>query len=263
MTQQIEMPEFGISRKDLRRLQCRLLEIAVAARDVLEGHDIPYMIAYGTLLGAVRHGGFVPWDADLDFFLFDDTYDSAIDLLRGELPDGMFLEDATTEPKYFHAWAHIKDLRSECTGRNNPPGDSYEHRGIQMDLYRSKRLKRGELDAYLIQENHAYIQRRKDVGLMSNDEYIRRMKSADMCTWESDEDSDTVGYTMIIPYKSRFMSEREAFPLKRYRFEGYEFWGPNSADSILRGIYGDYMSYPPLEKRIPAIEKVRFLGDVL
>ena len=74
------------SLEDIRRVQLRLLEMAVAIRDVLENHDVPHMITYGTLLGAVRHKGFIPWDDDFDFYIISEEYDDVIEYLRKELP---------------------------------------------------------------------------------------------------------------------------------------------------------------------------------
>ena len=74
---------------DIKRVQDRLLEIAKRTAAILEKHDIPYQIAFGTLLGAVRHGGFIPWDDDFDFFLFDDSYEKAMEVLAQELPSDL------------------------------------------------------------------------------------------------------------------------------------------------------------------------------
>ena len=54
---------------DIKRVQKRLLEMGTVIARILEKHDIPYMITFGTLLGAVRHHGFIPWDDDFDIFL--------------------------------------------------------------------------------------------------------------------------------------------------------------------------------------------------
>ena len=67
---------------DIKRVQERLLKMAKEIASILEDHDIPYQIAFGTLLGAVRHKGFIPWDDDFDFFLFDDSYEKAMEVLQ-------------------------------------------------------------------------------------------------------------------------------------------------------------------------------------
>ena len=118
------------TQEDVKKVQARLLEMAKAIRDVLEAHNIPYFITYGTLLGAVRHQGFIPWDDDFDFYLFDDTYDMAIEVLRAELPEGLFVEDAKSEPKYFHGWAHVKDMNSYTECELFPQDGCYAHKGL-------------------------------------------------------------------------------------------------------------------------------------
>ena len=94
---------------EIALVQNRLLQMGKTVCNLLEENGVPYMIAFGTLLGAVRHEGFIPWDDDFDLFLFDDSYGKAIEVLRDNLPDDMFLEDENSEPLYFHAWAHVKD----------------------------------------------------------------------------------------------------------------------------------------------------------
>ena len=81
------------SQEKTRRVQLRLLEMAKSIRDILERHDIPYFITYGTLLGAVRHQGFIPWDDDFDFYLLAESYGQAMMVLNDELPDHLFLEN--------------------------------------------------------------------------------------------------------------------------------------------------------------------------
>lgn len=237
---------------DIKRVQKRLLEMAVSISTILEQHNIPYMIAYGTLLGAIRHKGFIPWDDDFDFFLFDDTYDEAIDILRSELPQDMFVENNESEPLYFHAWAHVKDMFTVAFCEEFPQDSSYSHKGLAVDLYRTKCQPLSGLEKFLCDENEKYIKRRKEKGLMTEDEYVRRISALNeqkKLLRENSCSSDESVYNLVPYYKCHYIYQKDVFPLRKYDFEGYVFRGPKSGEKILTDIYGDYMKLPPVDKR--------------
>lgn len=238
---------------DIKRVQNVLLDMAKNIAGILESHDIPYMIAYGTLLGAVRHGGFIPWDDDFDVYLFEDSYDRAIEVLRVELSEDFFLEDEKSEPLYFHSWAHIKHLKSETSCGSYPQDGCYTHKGICVDLYRTRKLYKGDLENFLVQENRSYIERRRKKSLISNEEYEERMKRLrinEESNLETDPtESKKYVYDLVPLYKCHCMRAEDVLPLKKYSFEDAEFWGPHNADGILTDIYGEYMELPPIEKR--------------
>ena len=190
----------------------RLYHLAKAVIVILERHNIPYSMAFGTLLGAVRHQGFIPWDEDFDLWLFDDTYDEAIEYLRAELPEDMFLEDAKSEPNYFHSWAHVKDVNSLAPHSRYQHDDSYEHKGLYIDLYKLTRMKESELWDFLNSENRKYIMRRKDLGLISDEEYNTRMQKLAENEKEHavyDGDTDEEIYSLISPYKCKQLRSEE------------------------------------------------------
>ena len=247
---------------DVREIQERLLFVAKQIARILEAHEMPYAIAYGTLLGAVRHKGFIPWDDDFDFFLPDERYEEEIAVLRKELPDTIFVEDASSEPKYFHGWAHAKDLRSECDFTLYPQDGAYAHHGISVDLYRAYRMKVSEIPEFFLKEGQAYLERRKKAGLLTEEafekrwnhgiaKYEQRKTSSEYCSEEE-------VFSMVDTYHRCYSFAKDVLPLKKYLFEDTEFYGPSNADAILTSIYGDYMVLPSEGDRVTHLQSVYF-----
>lgn len=252
------------TQNEVKKVQKRLLEMAIAIRDILETNGIPYFITYGTLLGAIRHKGFIPWDDDFDFYLFDDTYNEAMNTLKKELPYDMFLENWDSEPKYFHAWAHVKDTNSLTECEMFPIDSHYQHKGISVDLYRTKLIQEKEEQVYRLSEHIAYLKRRRRHNLIEEELFKRKIEDlTSRLTNEQDilshqKDLGRKMYAFSIIYNDRLYLD-ELFPLKKYRFENTEFYGPQKPEALLSRCYGNYMQLPPMEKRKPHYSNVTFL----
>lgn len=244
---------------DIKRVQNRLLEMGKVIADILERNNIPYMITFGTLLGAVRHGGFIPWDDDFDMFLFDDSYEEAMAVLSMELPKDMFLENKDTEPLYFHGFAHVKDVNTIVSCKQYPHDSLYEHKGLSIDLYRAVKIKESQLDEFLIREHISYLERRFRIGSIDKNVYESKTSElrAQLQTLSSIVDSSKYVYGMALPEKS--MEIINVMPLKKIKFEDTEFFAPSDSDAILKAFYGDYMKLPSEEHRIPHYDEVLFL----
>ena len=245
--------------EEVKRIQSRLLEMAVAVRDILEKHHIPYFLTYGSLLGAVRHQGFIPWDDDFDLYLFDDSYDEAMKVLGAELPGDMFLEYWETEPLFFHAWAHVKDMHSRTECESFPQDGHYAHQGVSLDLYKVKEMPFSLVESYRLDENIAYFRRRKEIALIDAEEYERKMKPLlEKKGRIHPSDNHHPVFATVLPIVET-MEVNDVLPLKKYMFEGFEFYGPADADRFLTLRYGNYMELPPVEDRRPHYSKVQFL----
>ena len=244
---------------EIKKVQQRLLEMAVKIAGILEKHDIPYIITYGTLLGAVRNKGFIPWDDDFDFYLFEDSYSEAMRVLRAELPADMFLEDEVSEPLYFHGWSHVKDMNSYVECDLFPQDNSYSHHGISVDLYKLSKVKKGHEDIHRLTEHIAYLKRKKSKGFLSEEDF--ELKAAELRAkldlLKASVSDDVDGWTWLSVFIDWFEQD-DLFPLRRYEFEGTSFYGPNKAEAQLTRRYGDYMSLPPVEQRVPHYSRVEF-----
>lgn len=246
---------------EVRKVQQRLLEMAKAIKEILEKHNIPYFITYGTLLGAIRHKGFIPWDDDFDFYLLDEHYKEAMDVLRCELPHDMFLENEDSEPLFFHGWAHVKDLNSVANCDLYPQDGQYAHHGISVDLYHTKRIPANTERLYRAEENLAYQKRKLRHGFISDADYKQQESKLLQIIAEEQVNaknpSDEEIYAFKIFYDDRLFVD-ELFPLKQYQFEDTTFFGPNKPEALLSRCYGDFMKLPPEEKRKPHYSDVIF-----
>lgn len=256
------MIRVALDPQQLRKTQMRLLEVGQSVATVLEEQGIPYSLSLGTLLGAVRHKGFIPWDDDFDLWIPTEVYADAICALRDHLPERYFVEDDTTEPLYFHSWAHVKDLYTEAYNNEYPQDGLYAHKGVSVDLYTVTRVRTSEFSEFINSENRKYIELRASKGVIDKDDYDRRMAALedDIATGRWDipgEDREVLG--IITGYKHKWMRVEDFYPLARYEFEGRSFFGPHDADAVLTGFYGDYMTLPPAEKRISHYTSVKFL----
>lgn len=249
------------TKADVKRVQQRLFKMAIAIRDILEKNNIPYFLSSGSLIGAVRHGGFIPWDDDLDLYMFSDTYDIGISKLQEALPSDMFVEYCTTEPRYFHDWAHVKDLTSVCDSRQFPQDSQYEHKGISIDLYKMTQMPKRDWKAFKHEAAVRYINLRLKHGFITQDEYDRKVVQFDTKFGKSVDDDNGAEDEMVFGSSvSKHMFKcGDIIPLGKIDFCGETFSSPASINGFLTEIYGDYMTVVPYEDRHPHYSYVEFV----
>ena len=114
----------------LRRQQHRMLEILLEVDRICKKHNIRYWLSSGTLIGAVRHKGFIPWDDDLDIEMLLPDYERLMRVLPDELPSTMALQSQDTDPNYFFFYAKVRDRRSHLE-----EGNRYDRVGKEQGIY--------------------------------------------------------------------------------------------------------------------------------
>lgn len=246
--------------EDVKKVQCRLLEMAIVIRDILEAHHIPYFLCAGTLLGAIRNNGFIPWDDDFDLYIFDENYVEAMTVLQRELPQDMFLENEQTEPKYFHAWAHIKDNNSICHCEQFPQDSLYEHKGISIDLYRYMTMKQKDWPLFKYKAGVDYLDKRLQHGFMLEEDYTQRKMQLKSQMMDRELLISHPEELIFCAANSKYMMRYECIlPLSKVLFENNIFYAPHNPDEFLTKVYKNYMSLPPKEQRVPHYSDVKFL----
>ena len=120
--------------QQLRACQLKQLSILEEIDRICQKHQIGYWLDGGTLLGAVRHGGFIPWDDDIDIAMRQEDLDRFISIAPSELREGLFLQTPQNEPQSKEPIVKVRDLNSfYVEGADNFAAD-YQ-KGLYVDIF--------------------------------------------------------------------------------------------------------------------------------
>lgn len=244
----------------LRRHQLRMTDMLVEIDRICRKHHLAYWLGSGTLIGAVRHQGFIPWDDDLDIEMTERDYRKLLRILPQELPPHLALQSQDTDPNYLFFYAKIRDRRS-LLEENNHYDKLWKEQGIYIDVFP---IHRQTIWLHKLSEaafGHTYKILRcggsEGKGLWK----ARLIKN--VCRYGVFPMLKALGwlfgryttYAYGIPYHSPRPYD-QIFPLKTLDFEGHSFPVPNDYDSLLRSIYGNYMELPNLDKLDLHVERL-------
>jgi len=257
--------EYILSPAELRSLQMVLLEMLLELDRICKKNEIKYCIFAGTMLGAVRHGGFIPWDDDLDVAMLRLEYNKFRVACKRDLDESrFFFQDDTTDPHYRWGYGRIRHKNSEFIRLGQ------EHMkmrtGIFLDIFPLDSVPnfapmRGLHNFYcFILRKLLYAEAGRVTG-----------KTAALRTWYSLLNRIPHLWTfqrihkLTTNHKNTKLVRHIGFPQPKGRtygfnrewfenlsdisFEGHTFPGNKDHHSFLTYHYGDYMQIPPPEKR--------------
>lgn len=255
---------FNPDGSQLRRQQLRMLELLEVIDRICQKHNIPYWLSSGTLIGAVRHKGFIPWDDDLDIEMLRKDYLRLTKVLSKELPPNYALQTNETDENYIFIYGKLRDCNSyleETTGYDR----IFREQGIYIDIFPLERVPHflGWVAGHL--QGQIYNQlNNKQLDKETMLKRIHRIYTfntrfafpilrfiSKFCLGKAIRHSFGTVY-----FKPRYMAD--IFPLSKIEFEGKMFPVPRDTDKYLRQIYGDYMKLPNLDKIHPHYSLLRF-----
>lgn len=261
---------------DLRKAQLVMLRILKIVDFICRKHALSYWIDGGTLLGAVRHKGFIPWDDDLDIAMPRGDYERFLSIALEELPSDLYLQTTDTDPSYDMFGKPPCKIRDEFSVlKEHHKTSTSGHEGIFLDIFPVDRMHRSLPERRVehlmkkrywrlcvfynipwIRSSQLKIVARNMVVLAVRmmkirfwlKQYMRAAKQKIEQNKGLREDYK-LGFGFDVPWV-RYFEPYDIFPLQEILFEGSFFKAPNNYDSLLKQYYGDYGLLPPVEKRL-------------
>lgn len=265
---------------DEKKYQTAQLEIISAVAEKCDELGITYYAVGGTLLGAVRHGGFIPWDCDIDIALKRADYERLRKYYAEHGDDELFFDDYISEPNHLSPHALIRKkgthvhFKTRVSEKYKPKYD-----GIYLDVFpldeapadeklRKKQMSKIKRLRRLVEYKAGYVY--TDTGMCKK--ILKKIVGACLGVFSMQGIQRRLDETMrkyngcgsgyLVSMASRYSYEKQIMPLAVYgtpttvKFEGRELSAPAIPDEWLRRIYGDYMTPPPENKRHDVFELI-------
>ena len=250
-------------RKSVWRVETDMLKRFIA---VCEKYGLKYVAAGGTLLGAIRHDGFIPWDDDVDIMMPRTDYEKFIAVAQEELGDKYFLQCNKTEKNYPNGHAQIRNSGTTClTAFSYQDLKMGKNCGVFIDIFpyddvpddfesRKKHVRKIDfLKKICVAKIYRYSDNplKKIVKTLAADVYFafhsleKTIEKINRLSRAYEGKTHTVALVSFMPGYERNVWEKSLFDeVSHHKFEDFEIAVPAAYDAVLRTEFGDYMQIP-------------------
>ena len=255
--------------EDIEKIKKIELDILIFVKDFCESNNIRYYLCGGTLLGAVRHKGFIPWDDDIDIYMPRPDYDRFLDIFNSEANEWYKVLSPKNQG-YYYNFAKVVDTRTKLIEREVNP---INEMGVYIDIFplegmpeekdkqmnRFKRL--NKLRERVFDYEYGFPRLRKNIPMYIYrvcTYFVCKFRSLDKC--QSDYTLEAMKYSYnnaryVFVTGGRYKT-KDIFPFEYIGdgidilFENTLFKAPKEYEKILRQLYGEYLQLPPEKDQV-------------
>lgn len=261
---------------DIKRIQAIELDILLEFDRICKKHSLNYQLYSGTLIGAIRHKGFIPWDDDVDVCMLRSEYDKFLSVVESELTSSYFFQTYETDPNYINKYAKIRKNGTFFMEKLVIGEDM--HHGMYIDIFAFDNIepdtKEGSqqirqlqnIDSFFkfrikarhetLEEGPEKIEAKRKYDLIKNSPIKKSTVEKwvlDIMTRFNDRETQWVG-----DLSNPSPEVLENFKMKRseledsidWEFEGHKLPVPRNYHEVLTRCYGDYMTPPDEVDRV-------------
>ena len=250
------MVEYNPEGSALRRDQKELLQMLKIVAGICKDNNLIFWLSSGTLLGAARHGGFIPWDDDMDIVMLRKDYKRLEKILCEYNSDEFVYHCSKTDVDFVYSFGKFRK-KNGVVKSNNKRYDYYKWKGIGLDIFSIE--KTNYFSAYLASVIYKGMQR---FTINIKTDWIRKtaIRVIEFLNWQIIcpilrvigivfNPHGEYHYTLSTGWPKHTFFLKYTFPLKTADFEGVSMPVPFDMDSYLTYVYGDWRT-PPSEEEI-------------
>lgn len=266
------------------------LDLLIEFDRVCNRYNLSYFLYCGSLLGAVRHKGFIPWDDDIDVAMPRRDYEKLLKVGINEFSSPYFLQFHEAEKDYYYSFAKLRNSNTSAISKNF----RYQHfnQGGFLDIFpfdncmlddledRSENIKNKILDlSTFMRMSNPYLsvcdrERIKNYSGSDPEKTIKKIYQEAMAYFDVETEYVAPYCFTLYDIKKQLFRKKDLFDTIVVDFETIKVPIPKKFDLVLQKLYGNYMEFPPIEKRgceqhkdavfdmdIPYIEKLQMMYD--
>lgn len=252
----------------LRHDQLEMLEMLKVLARILEENDIPWWLSSGTLLGAARHNGFIPWDDDMDIVMLRKDYKRFLRVMKKYESEEYVFHSMCSDVEYVNSFGKFRK-RAGCVNSKNRRNEYYKWRGVGIDVFSIEKTNYAAARISSVIYNNL-----QHPTVYIRVAWIRRLLIRlveFLCLGLINPFLRIVGllnpkkqyhYSLGTGWAKHVFYMHDTFPLATACFEDSDMPVPHDVDSYLSNVYGDWRAIPGEDVIMKSIHCREYMDEI-